>query len=86
MDANKIITLTVICYLYETRPVDFSCVLFIYLFILLRILLLLSEANDRLHGPLKISKLQRWIDTIFQLYNNTGYSLVQVEAIRSVTH
>ena len=33
MDANKIITLTVICYLYETRPVDFSCVLFIYLFI-----------------------------------------------------
>ena len=33
MDANKIITLTVICYLYETRPVDFSCFLFIYLFI-----------------------------------------------------
>ena len=34
MDANKIITLTVICYLYETRPVDFSC-FFIYLFIYL---------------------------------------------------
>ena len=54
MDANKIITLTVICYLYETRPVDFSCFLFIYLFIFLRILLLLSKANDRLHGPLRL--------------------------------